>query len=61
MREFHTSDVELGKLAARIRPKLLILSHIVRLGDATDDELLAGIRAGGFTGRVVVGKDLEQY
>jgi ribonuclease BN (tRNA processing enzyme) len=60
MREFHTSDVELGKLAARIQPKLLILSHIVRLG-GTDDELLAGIRAGGFTGRVVVGKDLEQY
>jgi len=28
---------------------------------ATDDELLAGIRAGGFTGRVVVGHDLDRY
>jgi ribonuclease BN (tRNA processing enzyme) len=60
MREFHTSDVELGRLAARIQPKLLILSHIIRMG-GTDDELLAGVHAGGFTGRVVAGKDLEQY
>ncbi len=60
MRSFHTSDRELGTLAARIQPKLLILSHIVRMG-GTDDELLAGVRAGGFTGRVVVGHDLERY
>jgi ribonuclease BN (tRNA processing enzyme) len=60
MREFHTSDIELGALAARIQPKLLILSHVIRMG-APDDELLAGIRAGGFTGRVVVGHDLERY
>jgi ribonuclease BN (tRNA processing enzyme) len=60
MHEFHTSDVELGKLAAKIRPKLLILTHIIRMG-ATDDELLAGIRAGGFAGRVVIGRDLDRY
>jgi ribonuclease BN (tRNA processing enzyme) len=60
LREFHTSDVELGTLASRIRPKLLILSHLVRMG-ATDDELLAGIRSGGFTGSVVVGHDLGRY
>ncbi len=59
MREFHTSDVELGQLAARIRPKLLILSHIVRRG-ATDEELLAAVRH-SFDGRVVVGHDLERY
>jgi ribonuclease BN (tRNA processing enzyme) len=59
MREFHTSDVELGQLAARIRPKLLILSHIIRRG-ATDEELLAGVRK-SFDGRVVVGHDLERY
>lgn len=59
MREFHTSDVELGQLAARIRPKLLILSHIIRRG-ATDEELLAGVRQ-SFEGRVVVGHDLERY
>ncbi|MDP2886808.1 MAG: MBL fold metallo-hydrolase [Ignavibacteria bacterium] len=60
MHDFHTSDTELGALAARIQPKLLVLSHIIRMG-ATDDELLAGIRAGGFTGRVIVGHDLDRY
>lgn len=59
MRDFHTSDVELGQLAARIRPKLLILSHIIRRG-ATDEDLLAGVRQ-SFDGRVVVGHDLERY
>jgi ribonuclease Z len=61
MRAFHTSDVELGRLAARIQPKLLILYHIVRSGGAENEELLAGVRAGGYQGRVVIGKDLERY
>jgi ribonuclease Z len=60
MHASHTSNVELGALAARIRPKLLILTHLIRIG-ASDDELLAGIRAGGFSGRTVVGRDLERY
>ena len=60
MREFHTSDVELDALAARINPKLLVLTHIIRFG-ATDEDLLAGVRAGGFVGRVIVGKDLDRY
>jgi len=60
MREFHTSDLELGALAAEARPKLLVLHHIVRRG-SDDEELLAGIRAGGFEGEVVVAKDLDRY
>jgi len=60
MREFHTSDVELGALASRARPKLLILTHIIRFG-SSDENLLAGVRAGGFTGQVEVGKDLQRY
>ena len=60
MHQFHTSDVELGQLAARAQPKLLILTHIVRMG-ATDSELIAGVRRGGFRGKVVVGKDLERF
>ncbi len=60
MHQFHTSDVELGAIAARAQPKLLVLTHIVRMG-ATDAELIAGIRKGGYTGRVVVGKDLERF
>jgi len=60
MREFHTSDVELGGLAVRIKPKLLLMTHIIRQG-ATDEELLEGVRKGGFTGASVVGKDLGRY
>ena len=60
MKEFHTSDVELGKLASLIKPKLLILYHLIRMG-ASDEELLNGIRKGGFTGRAVVGYDLDRY
>ena len=59
MRDFHTSDVEVGWLAARIHPKLVILTHIIRRG-ATDEELLAGVRQ-SFSGRVAVGHDLERY
>src|SRR6185503_16770202 len=55
MREFHTSDLELGALAKRIKPKLLVLTHIIRMG-ATKEELLAAIRKGGFARAVVVGK-----
>jgi ribonuclease BN (tRNA processing enzyme) len=36
-RQYHTSDVELGGLAQRIQPKLLILDHIVRMGASDDD------------------------
>lgn len=60
MRAFHISDVELGALAAQAKPKLLLLTHIIRMG-SSDEDLLAGIRAGGFSGRVEVGKDLERY
>jgi ribonuclease BN (tRNA processing enzyme) len=59
-REYHTSDVELGKLAARIQPKLLVLDHIIRMG-ASDEELLSGVRTGGYRGQVVIGKDLARY
>jgi len=59
-REFHTSDVELGALAARIQPKFLILDHTIRFG-ASDEELLAGLRTGGYAGKAVVGKDLDRF
>lgn len=59
-REFHTSDVELGKIAKQVNPKLLVLTHIIRMG-ATDKELIEGIRKGGYLGKVVVGKDLDRY
>jgi ribonuclease BN (tRNA processing enzyme) len=59
MREFHTSDIELGKLSSIAQPKLLVLTHLGRF--AVEDELLAGVRKGGFNGNAVVGKDLGEY
>jgi ribonuclease BN (tRNA processing enzyme) len=60
LREVHTSDVELGRLAAAAKPKLLVLSHVLFMG-ATEDEVMAGIRRGGFSGRIVVARDLARY
>lgn len=60
MRAFHTSDSEVGALAERVHPRLLVLYHIVRMG-ASDAELLAGVRSGGFLGRTVIGRDLDRF
>ena len=60
MRTFHTSDLELGKLAAQAKPKLLLLTH-VGLHGGTVQELISGIREGGFEGEVIVGTDLGRY
>jgi hypothetical protein len=43
-----------------VRPRLLILHHIVRMG-GTDDELIQGVRAGGYRGALVIGRDLDRY
>lgn len=60
MREFHTSALELGRIAAASRPKLLLLTHIVWMG-GTEEEIVAAIRAGGFNGPVFIGEDLGRY
>jgi ribonuclease BN (tRNA processing enzyme) len=60
LREFHTSDDELGAIAARAQPKQLILSHVLRMG-GTMEEVVAGVRRGGFRGTVVVAKDLDRF
>jgi len=60
MKEYHTSDRELGQLAALAKPKLLLLTHIVRMG-ASNEEIVDGIRKGGFKGSVIVGEDLGRY
>lgn len=56
---FHTSAIELGDLATRAQPKLLLLSHILFFGE-TADELLAEAKS-RFSGTVVVGADLGVY
>jgi ribonuclease BN (tRNA processing enzyme) len=60
LREFHTSDVELGKLAAAAKPKLLVTSHFAGRG-AVSDSVLAAIRRQGYQGRIVIGKDLDRF
>lgn len=60
MREFHTSDRELGVIAALAQPKLLVLHHIVRHG-SDDEELASSIRAGGYQGDIVVARDLDRF
>jgi ribonuclease Z len=60
MHSVHTSDVEVGRLAARAKVKRVVLTHIVRMG-GTDAELLAGVRRGGYLGAVRVARDLQAY
>ncbi len=54
---FHTSAVELGKLAARIQPGKLVLYHELPMGQ-TSEEVLGEIRE-NFHGTVIYGEDLE--
>jgi len=60
MRTFHTSDLELGALAAQAQPNLLVLHHVVRQ-DEDDEALAATVRSAGFAGEIVVAKDLDRY
>ncbi|MEO8227444.1 MAG: MBL fold metallo-hydrolase, partial [Gemmatimonadota bacterium] len=60
MRDAHTSDAELGAIAARIKPKLLVLTHLIRMG-ASDSTMLAALRRGGFSGRAVIGRDGDRF
>lgn len=60
MRSVHTSDREVGTLAARAGVQQVVLSHIVRMG-GTDEDLVAGVRAGGFRGAVRIARDLDVY
>lgn len=54
---FHTSGVELGRLAAVIRPKKLVLYHELPMGQ-TEEEVEAEVRQ-HFEGIIIYGKDLD--
>ena len=56
---FHTSAVELGDLATRARPRMLLLTHILFFGE-TADEILGEARS-RYSGQVVAGTDLAVY
>lgn len=56
---YHTSSHELGELATRARPKLLVLYHQLYWGD-TDAQLVAQVKA-RYAGVVVSARDLGVY
>ena len=60
MRSVHTSDEEVGALAAKAGIRQVVLAHIVRMG-GTDAELIAGVRRGGFRGALAIARDLDVY
>ncbi len=60
LRTYHTSDAELARIASEVKPGLLVLNHVLRLG-GTDEEILRNIRDAGYKGRVVIAKDLDRY
>lgn len=53
----HTSSFELAALANKVKPKKLILYHILNWG-ATDDELVGEVKR-YYEGNVICGKDLD--
>jgi len=54
---FHTSGVDMGRLAAKVRPGKLVLYHVLAMGE-TKDEVLGEIRE-HFDGEVIYGDDLQ--
>ena len=58
MRKFHTSATELGEIAARARPKLLVVTHEGYPGGSTEADMLAEIRK-AFKGEVKIAHDLD--
>ncbi len=54
---FHTSAIDLGKLAAAAKPKKLVLYHQLAMGQ-TPEEVIAEIRR-KFAGEIIYGKDLD--
>jgi ribonuclease BN (tRNA processing enzyme) len=54
---FHTSAVDLGKLAAQVGPKKLVLYHGLPMGQPAD-EVIREIRE-NFKGEVIYAKDLD--
>jgi ribonuclease Z len=54
---FHTSGIDLGKLAEQVKPKKLVLYHQLPMGQ-TEEEVLSEIRR-HFQGDIVYGKDLD--
>jgi len=59
-RSFHTSTTELAELAAKAKPKLLVLYHQLYFGDPDKVDLVKEIRR-SYSAAVVNGRDLTEY
>ena len=57
--EHHTSTVQLGIIAGRANPGLVVLYHILSWG-STEEEILTEI-AEKYSGKVIVGRDLDIF
>lgn len=57
---FHTSAGDLGRLAARARPRLLVLYHTLTWGGIPRESIVEEVRR-GFGGRVVLANDLDIF
>ncbi len=56
---FHTSPQELGEIAARAHPKLLVLYHQV-MGERPEPELIEQMKR-SYSGKFVSARDLDVY
>lgn len=58
-RAYHTPAYDLGRVAAKAKPKMLVLYHVIPTG-FKEAELIGEIRR-FFAGTIVVGNDLDAY
>ncbi|MBS1858236.1 MAG: MBL fold metallo-hydrolase [Acidobacteria bacterium] len=54
---FHTSGPDVGRVAAQVRPRVLVLYHLLPMGQS-EEEVLSEVRT-AYQGKVVYGKDLD--
>lgn len=60
---YHADAYELGALADRAGVQALMLTHLLPAPRTPDDEerYVRAVREGGYTGRLIVGRDLSAY
>jgi len=61
--DYHADTVEIGKLAAEYEVPHLVLTHLIPGPQSEKDEsrFEADVRAGGFAGKLTVGRDLMEF
>ena len=59
LRDNHTSTLELGQLASRVKPNLLVLYHVVLLG-SSEEEVIAELKQ-EYDGGVKLANDLDVF